>query len=174
MVMNRTLRTSIQLVALAWTTFFCACRHGIQKKQEPLAFQALEKQRTGLDFSNKLTPTQEFNVFKYMYFYNGAGVGAGDFNNDGKIDLFFSSNQGNNTLYLNKGKMHFEDVSAEAKIPKENAWNTGVSVADVNNDGIIDIGDNTVAKPGDKVIIGNSTLTGDDVALQLPLVMVTL
>lgn len=74
-----------------------------------------------------------------MYFYNGAGIGAGDFNNDGLTDLFFSSNQGNNTLYLNEGKMHFKDVTDEAKIPKESAWNTGVSVIDINNDGLLDI-----------------------------------
>ena len=59
--------------------------------------------QTGLNFTNNLKPTPEFNMFKYMYFYNGAGVGAGDFNNDGLIDLFFSSNQGDNKLYLNKG-----------------------------------------------------------------------
>ena len=66
-------------------------------------FEALEAGRTGLDFSNKLTPTQEFNVFKYMYFYNGGGVGAADFNNDGKIDIFFAANQVSNRLYLNEG-----------------------------------------------------------------------
>jgi len=99
----------------------------------------LDHNKTGLDFTNKLTPTKEFNVFKYMYFYNGAGVGAGDFNNDGLIDLFFSSNQGDNKIYLNQGKLKFKDVTAEAKIPEDGAWSTGVSVIDINNDGLLDI-----------------------------------
>ena len=74
-----------------------------------------------------------------MYFYNGAGVGAGDFNNDGLIDLFFAANQGENKLYLNKGNLHFKDVTAEAEIPQDGGWSTGVSVVDINNDGLLDI-----------------------------------
>ncbi|MEI2748233.1 MAG: VCBS repeat-containing protein [Ferruginibacter sp.] len=56
-------------------------------------------------------------MFKYMYFYNGAGVGAGDFNNDGLVDLFFASNQGQNKLFLNKGGLRFEDITTQANIP---------------------------------------------------------
>ncbi|WP_051084347.1 VCBS repeat-containing protein [Segetibacter koreensis] len=108
-------------------------------KEDPALFEVLDNKATGLNFTNHLTSTDSFNLFKYMYFYNGAGVGAGDFNNDGKIDLFFSSNQGSNTLYLNIGKLQFKDVSAEAKIPKDKGWNTGVSVVDINNDGLLDI-----------------------------------
>jgi hypothetical protein len=74
-----------------------------------------------------------------MYFYNGSGVGAGDFNKDGLIDLFFSSNQGQNTLYLNQGKLKFKDVTKESMIPNNTGWSTGVSVVDVNNDGLLDI-----------------------------------
>ena len=74
-----------------------------------------------------------------MYFYNGAGVGAGDFNNDGKIDLFFTANQGDNKLYLNKGGLKFEDVTQQAGIPEDGEWSTGVSVVDINNDGLLDI-----------------------------------
>jgi hypothetical protein len=74
-----------------------------------------------------------------MYFYNGAGVGAGDFNNDGFIDLFFSSNQGENKLYLNEGNLHFKDVTNQTKIPQDGGWSTGVSVVDINNDGLLDI-----------------------------------
>ena len=106
---------------------------------QPLLFEALSAGRTGLDFSNKLTPTQEFNVFKYMYFYNGGGVGTADFNNDGKIDVFFAANQVSNRLYLNAGGLHFRDVTKEAKIPQDGAWSTGVSVIDINNDGLMDI-----------------------------------
>ncbi len=74
-----------------------------------------------------------------MYFYNGAGVGAGDFNNDGKVDLFFSSNQGRNTLYLNKGDLKFEDVTVVAGVTGEGNWCRGVSIVDINNDGLKDI-----------------------------------
>src|ERR1700712_3339949 len=76
------------------------CRHGASV-QQPVLFEALEKDRTGLDFSNTLTPTQDFNVFKYMYYFNGGGAAAGDFNNDGKTDLFFAGNQVSNRMYLN-------------------------------------------------------------------------
>jgi hypothetical protein len=109
-----------------------------KNNQEP-AFQVLDATKTGLDFNNKLTPTAEFNMFKYMYFYNGGGIGAGDFNNDGLIDLFFSSNQGQNKIYLNQGKLKFKDVTAEAQIPQDGGWSTGVSVVDINNDGLLDI-----------------------------------
>ncbi|HJS54588.1 MAG TPA: VCBS repeat-containing protein, partial [Chitinophagaceae bacterium] len=102
-------------------------------------FEALDSKHTGIDFVNKLTPTAQFNMFKYMYFYNGAGVGVGDFNNDGLSDIFFSSNQGENKIYLNEGGMKFKDVTKEAKIPQDGGWSTGVSVVDINNDGLLDI-----------------------------------
>jgi hypothetical protein len=114
-----------------------AC-HSPAEKGQPL-FEVLDRTRTGLDFNNKLTPTPEFNVFKYMYYYNGGGVGAGDFNNDGRIDLFFAANQSDNKLYLNDGNLKFRDVTAEAKIPEDGGWSTGVSVIDINNDGLLDI-----------------------------------
>lgn len=108
-------------------------------KKGETVFIALDENRTGLHFVNKLTPTQQFNMFHYMYFYNGAGVGAGDFNNDGFIDLFFSANQGDNKLFLNKGNLKFEDVTKQSKIPQDGGWSTGVSIVDINNDGLLDI-----------------------------------
>ena len=102
-------------------------------------FNVLDYKRTGLNFSNRLKPTKDFNVFKYMYYYNGAGVGAGDFNNDGLIDLFFTSSQSDNKIYLNQGNLKFRDVTKQAKIPEDGGWSTGVSVVDINNDGLLDI-----------------------------------
>jgi hypothetical protein len=96
-------------------------------------------ERTGIHFSNNLSYSPEFNLFKYMYFYNGSGIGAGDFNGDGKIDLFFASNQAENRLYLNAGGLKFKDVSKAAAIPQDGGWSTGVSVVDINNDGLLDI-----------------------------------
>src|SRR5687768_606344 len=112
-----------------------------QKKsqEKPVLFEVLDNKRTGLDFSNNLTARPDFNMLKYMYFYNGAGVGAGDFNNDGLIDLFFASNQSQNKIYLNEGNLRFKDITADAKIPDDGGWSTGVSVADVNDDGLLDI-----------------------------------
>jgi hypothetical protein len=112
---------------------------GKNSPEQPPVFELLDSSRTGLLFSNTLHPTQQFNMFKYMYFYNGGGVGAGDFNNDGLIDLFFSANQGDDKLYLNKGNLQFTDITKEAMIPQDGAWSTGVSVVDINNDGLLDI-----------------------------------
>ena len=108
-------------------------------KQETPLFEMLNAQKTGIQFENRLHPTEAFNMFHYMYYYNGAGVGTGDYNNDGKIDIFFASNEGANQLYLNKGNLKFENVTMQAHIPQDAAWNTGVSVIDINNDGLMDI-----------------------------------
>lgn len=106
--------------------------------EKPL-FEMLGAEKTGIQFENTLHPNEQFNMFHYMYYYNGAGVATGDFNKDGKIDIFFASNEGKNQLYLNKGKLQFENVTIAASIPQDSAWNTGVSVIDINNDGLLDI-----------------------------------
>jgi enediyne biosynthesis protein E4 len=120
------------------TANMLSCHKKEENKQEAV-FNVLSSKATGLDFTNKLKPTPEFNMFKYMYFYNGAGIGAGDFNKDGLIDLFFTSNQGDNKLFLNEGHLQFKDVTKQAAIPEDHAWSTGVSVVDINNDGLLDI-----------------------------------
>lgn len=115
---------------------FCSCRP--KQAADPL-FEALQAEKTGLQFINKLHPGPAFNPFHYMYFYNGGGIGAGDFNNDGLVDLFFSGNQVPNKLYLNRGALHFEDKSSQALPVQDSGWSTGVSVVDINNDGLLDI-----------------------------------
>jgi hypothetical protein len=106
-------------------------------------FSLLEPSYTGIDFANELDENERFNIIKYLYFYNGAGVATGDVNNDGLPDVFFTSNQHSNKLYLNKGDFRFEDVTASAGLKDvEHAgrsWKTGVSMADVNGDGWLDI-----------------------------------
>ncbi|MEJ0104818.1 MAG: VCBS repeat-containing protein [Bacteroidota bacterium] len=102
-------------------------------------FEVLNADKTGLNFSNTLYPDTALNLFSYMYFYNGSGIGAADFNNDGKADLFFAANQGPNKLFLNEGGLHFKDVTKEANIISDSGWSTGVSVIDINNDGYMDI-----------------------------------
>jgi hypothetical protein len=115
---------------------FSACNRG---NKQPSLFELLDESSTGLHFTNTLTPTDSFNIFHYMYYYNGAGVGAGDFNNDGLVDLFFASNLEQNKLFLNTGKLNFKEVTKEAGIPQDHGWSTGVSVVDINNDGLLDI-----------------------------------
>ncbi len=78
------------------------------------------------------------NMLSYMYYYNGAGVGAGDFNKDGLTDLFFAGNLVRSRLYLNLGNMKFMDITEVAGIPDDKGWSTGVSVVDINQDGLLD------------------------------------
>lgn len=125
--------------------FLIACNTNKSKKdsaneiQDPL-FQLISSEKSGITFNNKLTPTAEFNIFKYLYFYNGGGVATADFNNDGLVDIFFTSNQGQDKLYLNKGNMQFEDVTEQVGLTEsEGNWTTGVTIADVNGDGRMDI-----------------------------------
>jgi len=107
--------------------------------KEQAIFEMLGTEKTGIQFENKLHPNEAFNMFHYMYYYNGAGVATGDFNNDGKVDIFFASNEGKNALYVNKGALKFENITTAAQVPQDSAWNTGVSVIDINNDGLLDI-----------------------------------
>ena len=94
---------------------------------------------TGLLFQNTLDDKADFNILNYVNYYNGGGVGIGDFDNDGLQDIFFTSNLEDNKLYLNKGNLNFEDITQEAMVQGAADWTTGVSVADVNGDGWLDI-----------------------------------
>ncbi|MEO9512518.1 MAG: VCBS repeat-containing protein [Flavobacteriaceae bacterium] len=102
-------------------------------------FGNLHHQSSGITFQNTLTENDSLNYFTYGYLYMGGGVSAGDINNDGLTDLFFTGNMVSNKLYLNKGGLKFEDISEKASIAGDNRWYTGVTMADVNNDGFLDI-----------------------------------
>ncbi len=112
--------------------------YGCRQKSKTL-FEVLDKEQTGLHFANTLKPNAKVNMLTYMYFYNGAGVATADFNNDGKIDVFLCANQGENKIFLNEGDIHFKDVTKAAKIPQDGGWSTGVSVVDINQDGLLDL-----------------------------------
>ncbi len=124
--------------------FFAA--FSCSKKGADTLFVHKNAEQTGISFANQLEQTPELNILNYLYFYNGAGVAAGDFNNDGLVDLYFTSNQGADKLYLNKGGFKFEDVTVRANIKNDHGWTTGVVHVDINNDGLLDI---YVCKVGD-------------------------
>ncbi|TXB67687.1 VCBS repeat-containing protein [Phaeodactylibacter luteus] len=109
-----------------------------ERSASPL-FALLDSTQTGISFRNDLAYDENFNVYKYRNFYNGGGVAIGDVNNDGLADVYLTSNQGPNRLYLNKGEMQFEDITAQAGVAGQRAWSTGVTMADVNGDGLLDI-----------------------------------
>jgi hypothetical protein len=107
--------------------------------QAPPLFELLPPERTGVMFANRLPQDTSFNILTYLYYYDGAGVAVGDINNDGLPDLYFASDVGSNKLYLNKGNYQFEDITARAGVADSEGWKTGVTMADVNGDGYVDI-----------------------------------
>ncbi len=109
-----------------------------QKKEQTL-FELLPPSQSGVSFQNTITETDSLNILDYLYFYNGGGVAMGDINNDGLPDLYFSSNQEKNKLYLNKGNLNFEDITSKAGVEGSSTWNTGTIMVDVNGDGWLDI-----------------------------------
>ena len=110
----------------------------LEPAKDPL-FRRLAASQTGVDFENRLVEDETHNILTYSYMYNGGGVAVGDINNDGLPDLFFTSNQGANALYLNLGGMKFQDISEAAGIAKSQGWHTGANMVDVNGDGWLDI-----------------------------------
>ena len=107
--------------------------------QNNTTFSLLNSEQTGVTFNNEIVDSKDQNILIYSNFYGGAGVGVGDFNNDGLLDLFFAGNLVGDKLYLNLGNFKFRDVTASAGIDLDDSWSTGVSVADVNADGLLDI-----------------------------------
>ena len=118
---------------------------GDQKKPKNLTlspnFLKIDSETSSLFFNNKITPdlTSKSNLFDYDFFYNGAGVGIEDLNNDGLKDIFFCGNQVPNKLYINKGNLIFEDISELANVNTNKSWSNGVTFVDINNDGWMDI-----------------------------------
>ena len=101
-------------------------------------FESLPSSQTGIDFVNRVEENDKYNVLAYMNIYTGAGVAAGDVNNDGLTDLFFSGNQTSSRLYLNEGALKFQDVTKASGLTTDR-WCTGVSMVDINQDGWLDI-----------------------------------
>ncbi|WP_170067754.1 VCBS repeat-containing protein [Neolewinella xylanilytica] len=124
---------------MAALLLFISCTEQDAEQQTPAGFELLTGDETGLTFRNDPQMDEVLNVFSYMYFYNGGGLAAGDFNNDGLPDLYFTANRDDNALFLNEGNLQFRDVTVAAGIAGQDSWTTGASVVDINQDGWLDI-----------------------------------
>ncbi len=109
-------------------------------KQEKKLFTRLDSQQTGIGFTNTITEYDSLNILNTEFIYNGGGVGIGDLNGDGLSDLYFTGNQVENKLYLNRGNLHFEDITQIANAQKRpGQWSSGINILDINRDGKADI-----------------------------------
>ncbi len=145
-------------------------------KQEPTKenlkkklFELLDNNKIGVGFENTLKYDSEFNVYRYRNYYNGGGVAIGDINNDNLPDLYFTANQLQNRLYLNKGNFIFEDITENAGVGGTKPWSTGVTMVDINGDGLLDIyvcnsGDLNGENKQNELFINNGDLTFTDQA----------
>ncbi|WP_298368278.1 VCBS repeat-containing protein [uncultured Lutibacter sp.] len=134
----------IFFIAIIFGVYSCEESKKVEVKTEPneielKLFTSLDSKDSGVNFVNELEETLEANYFQYNYMYIGAGVATGDINNDGLIDLFFTSNSGQNKLYLNEGNFKFKDITISSGILNKPGFDTGVTFVDVNNDGLLDI-----------------------------------
>ena len=134
------------------------------KRESNSLFELKKSSYTNVDFTNTLNYTEELNPYTYRNFYNGGGVGIGDFNNDSLPDIFFTGNLVSNKLYINKGDFVFDDVTDEAGLNSSGIWSTGVSVVDINHDGYLDIYVCKSGPPGgerrnNELFINNGDLT---------------
>ncbi len=142
----------------------CSCSPGKKDGIKNYTFSKLDTAATGVTFLNNLNYTEEFNPYTFRNFYNGGGVAIGDINNDSLPDIFFCSSQGSNKLFLNKGNFKFEDITDKAGLKSGGVWSTGVTMADVNGDGFLDIyvcksGDIKGERRSNELFINNKNIT---------------
>lgn len=109
------------------------------KDKDTKLFREIKSGYSGIHFNNTIVDNDSFNVLDVENIYNGGGVGIADFNNDGLQDIYFTGNAVSNKLYLNKGDFKFSDITSDAGVTGEGRWCRGVSIIDINNDGLMDI-----------------------------------
>lgn len=102
-------------------------------------FRLTSPQNTGVTFANAVEERPGLNILEAEYFFNGGGVAAGDVNNDGLPDIYLTANNGSNALYLNEGDFRFREITRQAGVADSDGWSSGVAMADVNGDGLLDI-----------------------------------
>jgi enediyne biosynthesis protein E4 len=134
----KNLYNKIILLCIAAGTILASCKEN-KKSELKSNLELVKGSSSGITFSNNLKDTEKQNIIEYLYYYNGAGVAVGDINNDGLEDVYFSSNQGSDKLYLNNGNLKFTDITTTSGISSDGSWSTGVAMNDVNNDGLVDI-----------------------------------
>ncbi|OOQ57053.1 VCBS repeat-containing protein [Mucilaginibacter pedocola] len=122
-----------------YSILLAACLLCLLSCKKKTRFEQISSSHSGIHFKNEITENDSINPLDVVNVYNGGGVGIGDFNNDGKQDIFFSGNMVSNRLYLNKGNFEFDDITDAAGISGSGRWGRGVSVVDINNDGLMDI-----------------------------------
>ncbi len=162
-------RETLHITVILISGFALSCQRGSDTSTADTLFKLLNADVTGITFANNVEYTEEFNTYTYRNFYNGAGVGLGDFNNDGLTDIYFCSNQSGNKLYLNRGGFKFDDITEKAGVGCHGSWSTGVTIADINGDGWSDIYVCKSGKPGgpersNELFINNGDLTFTDKA----------
>ncbi len=130
---------SIKLLISSIFIVLISCDNSNVEKTTEKLFTKIPSKISGINFKNSIIESEAFHYYQYIYSYNGGGVAAADFNNDGLEDLFFTSNTSENKLYLNKGDFSFEDITKTSGIKKIEGFDAGVSIIDINNDGFLDI-----------------------------------
>lgn len=137
------------------------------KEEKATLLTRLPSDDSGINFENTIQESPEINILSYEYTYNGGGVAAGDFNNDGWCDLYFTGNTVPNRLYLNKGGLHFKDITETAGVAGRGLWKSGVTTVDINADGWLDIyvcysGPELNQSLSNELYINNGAKNGED------------
>lgn len=142
----------VQLSIIVLLFYGCKEEQNAPIEKAAIYFNSVAADSSGIHFSNNLSHTDELNIIEYLYYYNGGGVAVGDINNDGLDDIYLTANQSSDKLYLNLGNLKFKDITSAAGINVDSTWSSGVTMEDINNDGLLDI---YVSK-----VSGYKTLTG--------------
>ena len=171
--MNKRNIYSLALISVFMLIFSCNNEpQRVYAEELTGSLELLSPEKTGIDFSNTINESTYFNHYYYSQMYVGSGVAIGDINNDGRPDVFFGGNQVADRLYLNKGNFQFEDITKTSKVAKNSGWTWGVTMADVNADGYLDIyvsRNGNSANPEDRrnqLYINNQDLTFTESALK--------